>query len=562
LKPHLDSIDRALSRAALQPRLFNSPRRFELSSLGRPDWPCRSVTIRVHRNHGFEAVATATPPYAAWNGLAFEWIIGPYDNTLAFDLAARADIELVWLDAACLTGLDARALAHWLLDRLLALRAATTRPIVVLVTALAAQSREIMESAALPGVHLADLAAMESDLGDSWFDMRTQSISGTRLSNAGCLRVAQELACRWLPACVLPPRKAIVVDLDDTLFRGVLAEDGVAGVQLTDGHAELQHRLRAWHDAGVLLALVSRNERVDIEALFSTRREFPLRLDHFSAIEATWEDKGRAVDRIAAELRIDPDSMIYIDDNPGDLAHVASGREIFTVHAREDARETAFALMHSAGLFRWRTSNEEVLRAGDLRAGPLRAALASAAPSRDEYLRSLDIHLQFLRAPRRHIGRIAELSSKTNQFNLALRRFNEAELALRLDDRNGRMVAIRLSDRLSDSGIIAAIVGRRDGPRLCVDDIFVSCRALGREIEDVMLSRGLALLGEDTEEAGGAAEDVYFDIAIGSRNQPARDWLARYTGSVAGTAQHGASVRYDVFVANIITPGIAVDVTQ
>jgi len=62
--------------------------------------------------------------------------------------------------------------------------------------------------------------------------------------------------------------------------------------------------------------------------------------------------------------------------------------------------------------------------------------------------------------------------------------------------------------------------------------------------------------------AGGAAEDVYFDIAIGSRNQPARDWLARYTGSVAGTAQHGASVRYDVFVANIITPGIAVDVTQ
>jgi FkbH-like protein len=562
LKHNVNSIDWALARAALQPRLFNSPRRFELSSISRPDWPCRLITIRVHRNHGFEAVATATRPYAAWNGLAFNWTIGHYDNGLAFDLATKADIELIWLDAAYLARLDASALAYWLLDRLRALRGATTHPIVVLITSLAAQSREILECAAIPGVHLADLSGMESDVGDRWFDMRTKSISGTRLSNAACLRVAQELACRWLPACVLPPRKAIVVDLDDTLVRGVLAEDGVAGVELTDGHAELQHCLRDWHDSGVLLALVSRNERADIEALFSTRREFPLRRDHFSAIEATWSDKGQAIDRIATAFRIVPEAMIYVDDNPGDLAHVASGRQIFTVHAREDARETASALMHSAGLFRWRRTSEEALRAADLRAAPIRAALSGVAPSRDEYLRSLDIHLEFLLAPRTHIARIAELSLKTNQFNLALRRFNESELVLRLDDRAGRVMAIRLSDRLSESGIVAAIVGRRDGPRLRVEDVFVSCRALGREIEDIMLARGVALLGEDMGDGEGKAEDVHFDVSIGPRNQPARDWLARYTGSAADSVLTGVKVRYDIFVANTIPSGIVVDVTQ
>ena len=401
----------ALSRAEWQPLLFNALNRADITACV-PTWPLRRLRARVHRNHGFEAVSSGTAAYAAWNGLAFEWLIGGYDDTLSFDLHGEADVEIIWLDTSRIGVLGEEGIGPWLIGRLRALRAQTTRPLVVLAWPLDDDDRDRLNAVAIPGTHIVDLAPIAASRGSRWLDPRLASVSGTRLGNQACLRIARELACCWLPAATLPPRKAIAVDLDGTLYSGALGEEGPTGIELTPGHREFQHRLAGLREEGMLLALVSRNERADVEALFAQRTDFPLRLSDFSAIEVSWDDKSHAIGRIADRLRIGTDAIIFIDDNPGELAGVGATLPVFTVHATTDPMLTIAALEHVSGLFRWRGSFEDQLRAVDLRASEERASLALSASSADEYLRSLQVRLEYFVGPREQLARCTKLSAK------------------------------------------------------------------------------------------------------------------------------------------------------
>ena len=150
--------------------------------------------------------------------------------------------------------------------------------------------------------------------------------------------------------------------------------------------------------------------------------------------------------------------------------------------------------------------------------------------SPDDYLRSLEVRLDYFVGPRQHLPRIAELSARTNQFNLSLRRIeNEAEIARRLDDHPSNVVAIRLADRLSDSGIVGVLVGFHSADALHVDELCVSCRALGRRLEDSMLTKALLVMAGNR-----LPEKIVFALRKGPRNAPARQWLARYAGAELG----------------------------
>jgi FkbH-like protein len=512
----------ALVRAEWQPWLFGAVSRAALLPLVA-EWPCRRIDVRVHRNHGFEAVASATHAYAGWNLLEFEYAIGAYDDTLSFARRAGGDVELIWLDVTRLEKLSGAELGTWLTSRLRALRNQTSNPIVVLAWPLDSALRAALEQAPLAGVHIADLDALAAEIGETWIDQRTLALSGTRLSNAACLRIARELACCWIPACVQTPIKAIAVDLDQTLYRGILGEDGPSGVELTAAHGAFQSRLAALGRNGTFLALVSRNEPADVQALFAQREDFPLRLDDFSAVEVSWGDKSEAIQRIADRLRIGTNSIIFVDDNAGELAAVAARLPVVTVHARPDAAETEAALVHVAGLWRWKGSAEDGIRAVDLRAATIRDELAHATTIPSDYLKSLHIRLEYLLNPRDQLARVFELGQKTNQFTLALRRFKEAELAARMEGPDSGVVAIRLSDRLSDSGIVGVIVGTREADTLHVEELCVSCRALGRHLEDSMLTQGLLLLTEGREPRA-----LSFALKKGPRNQPGRQWLSNF----------------------------------
>jgi FkbH-like protein len=521
------ALENSLIRAEWQPALFGPLNRARLATWNIQG-PSRRFVVRVHRNHAIEPVISAVAPFAGWNGLAYAWDIGPYDDTLTLAGSKEADVDLIWVDRNRLRNLTDDEFVAWLGSRMHALRAQSTGPIIVCGWPLSAAMRHSLDRAKPSATDIVDIEVLEQRSGVDWIDARAASISGTRLSNRACLQLARELACCWLPAALVAPVKCVALDLDGTLHAGVLGEDGVARIVLADGHRELHEYLRDLERKGVLLALVSRNERADIDALFARHPEFPLALDDFAVIEASWDEKSAALERVARQLRIGLESIVFVDDNPGELASAAAAVKVITVHARADGRETVEALRHVAGMYRQRALREDSLRADDLRAVKRRDALFEKSVTPEAYMRSLRVELQFHVGSRQHLPRMAELARKTNQFNLAMSRMTEAEIDAKMDLHPSNVVAIGLCDRLADSGIVAFLAGDVDGDVLHITELAVSCRALGRRLEDTIVTRALSLMTQ-----GRAVRMVRFAVAVGPRNSPAREWLAAYAGTAA-----------------------------
>jgi FkbH-like protein len=321
--------------------------------------------------------------------------------------------------------------------------------------------------------------------------------------------------------------RAVVVDLDDTLYEGVLGEDEPAGVRLGPGHHEIARSLLDLHDRGVFLGVLSRNEPGDVEDLFAGRDDLLLRREHFSVVSASWGPKSEGLRDLIDRLRIGADTVLVVDDNPGELAALAAqipGVQCLWADS-SDPSATARALRHYPGLARLRKTREDGLRLEDLAAGQQREAEQRTWADPGSYLRSLEVVVTLaLDAPNR-VARIAELSAKTNQFNTTLGRLSEVELSRRLVDPKFRLVAGALRDRLSESGTVFGLAAHSDGECVVVDDLTLSCRALGRGIETPVV---LAALSRVVAELG--ATSVIFPFTTGPRNEPARRWLADLSG--------------------------------
>ncbi len=530
--------DVALIKAQWQSVLFSEqPFRADLLKLSAT-WPRRQVALRVHRNHAFEHVASAMDVYASFGGWHANILYSDYDDALNFSVSVAADIELVWLDLERYSSsLGAADLTEWLHQRVKQLRSLTDAPILFLGC-----GRDVQFAAAfairvqdVPGLRVCSIADIAAQLGSGLLDARAARLSGTRLSNAANILIAREMACRWIPAAIWPPIKAIVVDLDNTLHQGVLGEDGPNGIVLSQGHVALQRRLRELRQAGTFLAILSRNELSDVRELFETREDMPLKWDDFSAHAISWEDKATALKRIANDLRIGVDALLFIDDNPGELASVSQNLPgINTIFADPDATRTLQVLNYYPGLWRWSGSRDDALRVRDLKAAQEREVLAASSVSLEDYLKSLQVRLEYSINPMNELPRLHDLCHKTNQFNTALRRFSEAELVAYMDSRNSRVVSIRLSDRLSDSGTIAVLVGSVKDDALVIEEICVSCRALGRKLEDFMISHAIRLMLTNLPQ-----KTVLIPYRVAPRNQPALAWLAEFSGNPL-TGEQGA----------------------
>jgi FkbH-like protein len=527
--------DQCLTRAGWQRVVFASRlRRAELLRL-RPTWPCRSVRLHVLRNQPFEFVASALVSFASYAGYELDVALGEYDDSLSDLQVDGADAVLVWLDYGRYGGGPAQ-IASWLVERLSALRDLSPVPVLVHDQApapadsAAAGLNDALRTALsdIPGVHVVDQAAVAQELGARYLDERAAAITGFALGDVACLETARQIGLRWLPAAIGARIRAVVVDLDGTLYEGVLGEDGSAGIRLGPGHQALARRLLELRDRGVFLGLLSRNEPEDVDELFAARKDLPLRPEHFSASSVSWAPKAEGIRTVIKALRIAADGVLFVDDNPGELAAVAS--EVPGVQCLwadpADPEGTVRALRWYPGLDRLAKTEADALRVADLAAAGRREIEHRGAADPAAYLRSLQVVVTLAEDPGDHLARLHELSMKTNQFNTTLSRMSERELAQRMADPDSRVISAALRDRLSDSGIVCGLICRRDGERLVVDELAVSCRALGRGVEAPLvlaaLRRVVAELGSDT---------IVFPFKAGPRNDPARRWLAEFTGS-------------------------------
>ena len=508
--------------------LFTSrPSTLALQCIPQDTVPLRSFTVNVWRNHTIETILSLAHAYQSYGRYSVEYRISEYDDTLTFDGHRPADIELLWIDSSrYLAKVTLGEWLEWLTERVKSMRAISPTPIIVGTWLqddgdASARLSEMLD--VIPNVFFANLREVCDEDGITFLDSRTATITGTPLSNPAQLLLARKLACHWMPATVFPPIKALALDLDNTLHEGILAEDGIHGVQLTEGHKLLQECVKSMQQSGIFIALVSRNERADVEFLFASRNDYPLCWEDFSATEVSWGDKGSALERIAAALRIAPDAILFVDDNPGELASAISRLpSIHTAYATPDAMQTKRVIEHYPGLWRWKVGADDTKRVQDLKANAERENLLKEIENQSDYFRSLQTKLNFRYDPIDQLGRLADLCNKTNQFNLSMRRLNQAQLAERMSRPNACVASVQMSDRLSDSGVIAAIVAERRGNLLMIEEACISCRAMGRELEDALILeaiRGMAVLD--------GCDRIIFRARSGPRNQPAFKWLSR-----------------------------------
>jgi FkbH-like protein len=538
----LPAADIAMARAEWQDVVFaRRPRRLALLQLQAP-WPLRRIRISVLRNHAVETTMSVLRGFLAYAGYEPEWALSAYDDALTFPPDVEADVHVVWVDISRYSTDGGRDTAAWFAQRLSALRRDLRGPIIVMDAPPDVQIADHfnamlnVEAARLPDVHVFPLSTLAERIGPDVSEGRASEI-GTRISGTGAAVIAQHLGLQWIPAVLRPRLKTIIVDLDNTLIGGVLAEDGVQGVDIAGGYAGLRELLLALQAGGLLLALVSKNDPRDVERLFTERSSLRALRSAFVAVEAGWRAKAESVAITLAHLGFGTDSALIVDDNPGEIAAMAAalGDPWFVLARDPDA--TMRALHLHPGLLALRKDELAPSRGADLVAAERRSAEASTAPDPRVYVASLQVRVDLRMNPAADRSRLSELSRKTNQFNTTLRWFSEVDVDEYLRSADRCVVSVRLRDRLSDSGTIAAIFARRASNAAVIDEIAVSCRALGRALEPIILAEVLDRIAGHLEVGR-----LQVPFVAGPRNSPARAWVDEATVLLGDGSREVASL--------------------
>jgi FkbH-like protein len=503
------------------------------------------IKLHVDRTLPFEFIAGVLPPFLRlWD--ADETIaLSPYDASLSsIGGSTDADVYILWLDWRLYRDtMTVQAAGDWLKERIAALRSKTDKPVLVnnwpetyemedkLFSARTGKRRWIRQlnellsclSEEITDFWVIDLAYIALELDGAFFDSRNEQVSNYPFSDQATIAAARHLGLHLLPAVLRPRIKAVALDLDDTLYSGVLGEDGIEGVTLSEAHARLQNLLLRLKQSGLMLTICSRNEEKDVQELFQKRSDFPLKWHDFAAVCADWNPKADHLRKLARQLNIDPSAILFIDDNPAELLKAANQvPAVRLLKADPKGELTLVKICNYPGLYQLRQDDSALLRTADIQANRLREELKSQASDYMSYLESLQMTVRIYTNEKSHMNRVFEMSHKTNQFNLALRRMSMAEVEQALNDSGYLTFTVQLSDILSDSGIIGTFICRLENENAALLEMLFSCRALGREIETIAFSRLLRRL------MTLGVRKMRIDVQEGPRNAPARDWLQRF----------------------------------
>jgi len=288
-------------------------------------------------------------------------------------------------------------------------------------------------------------------------------------------------------------RKCVVVDLDNTLWGGVIGEDDLSGIRLGDGpHGEafvaFQEYLLELKRRGILLAVCSKNNEMDARLPFERHPDMRIKLDDVAVFLANWAPKPENLTTIAERLNIGLDALVFVDDDPVEREIVRlSLPEVAVIRLPDDpayyVRAVSESLLFEARLF----TQEDAQRTEQYRARAQIAELESSASTLEEFYTSLEMRAEIAPIDGFHLPRVVQLIGKTNQFNLTTRRHSRATVEAFLADQEYVHLYLKLRDRFADHGLVGVLIARRIGDLLDIDTWLLSCRAIGRTAEAAML---------------------------------------------------------------------------
>lgn len=293
------------------------------------------------------------------------------------------------------------------------------------------------------------------------------------------------------------PRKCLVLDLDNTLWGGIVGEDGPGGIAIGGDYpgnafALFQQAVKQMGRDGVILALCSKNNAADVDAVWDTNPGMILGRDDFAATAINWNDKASNIRSLATRLNIGLDSMVFVDDNPAERELVRSQLPMVAVpdFPQRPAGLPAFAAALVRDYFTaYNLTGEDRQKTGQYRANALRAQQQEHFTDLTDFIRSLDIRLTIAPADAMSLDRVAQMTQKTNQFNLTTRRYTRSDIEGFMA-RGAAVYTLAVADRFGDSGITGAMIVR-DGH---IDTLLLSCRVLGKRIENAFVATVLNVL--------------------------------------------------------------------
>ncbi len=322
-------------------------------------------------------------------------------------------------------------------------------------------------------------------------------------------------------------KKCLVVDLDNTLWGGVVGEEGLGGILIGGSfpgnvYAALQKQILSLYERGVILAINSKNNENDAWEVFESRPEMLLKREHFSAARINWQDKATNLRTLVSELNIGMDSLVVLDDNPVERDWMQSAcLEIYAIPASDPLEMLRF--LSTTRLFDTLTiTGEDRLRAKSYAAAAARKRLEGTASNLTDFLRSLEIVVEVEKPTEATLGRVSQLTQKTNQFNLTTRRYSEEQTRRMLTDEKYELFYCACKDRFADEGVIGVAIATKQQREWVLDTFLMSCRVLGRGVERAFLSAVCA------HASAAGAESIIGEFVCSAKNAQTQDFYKKH----------------------------------
>lgn len=375
-----------------------------------------------------------------------------------------------------------------------------------------------------------DLFHQSSAFGlNHWYDLRLWHHSKHPFSMDAIGPVAFS-AARVLAASQGKAKKCIVLDLDNTLWGGIVGDDGTDGIRVgpDDGavgeaYAHFQSYLKSLSQRGIALAICSKNEEVLAKEPFERRSEMPLSLDDFAVFVANWCNKAENIRQISKTMNLGLESFVFLDDNPAERELVRQVLpEVAVVDLPVDPSLYIQALDSGCWFETTTFSDEDLMRSRAYKENAQRSSVQASATDLNEYLRNLEMKAKWGPSGKKQLPRLSQLVNKTNQFNLTGVRYTQAQLTELANSSDYWVGWFSLSDRFGGHGIIAVVVLRFEDSKAFIDTWAMSCRVFSRGMEDFTFAK----LVEICLEHG--CKWLYANYVPSDRNMVVKDLLSRY----------------------------------
>ncbi|MDB5579763.1 MAG: Haloacid dehalogenase [Bradyrhizobium sp.] len=409
----------------------------------------------------------------------------------------------------------------------------------------------IVEIAETSGVVLWDLEQIAAAVGlRHWRNPVAAHVAKSPFSIDLAPLIADRL-CATLAAMFGKSRRALVLDLDNTVWSGVIGDDGLSGINIGQGDAVGESHLAVQRFAlelrrrGIVLAVCSKNDEAVARIPFRDHPDMLLREEHFAVFQANWNDKATNIQSIADALALNVDSLVFLDDNPAERARVRQQFPEVAVPELPDDAAYYVASLAAGGYFETtKLGADDLGRADAYQGNAKRAEIRQKVGDYDSYLTSLAMVLEVRRFDEVGRSRIAQLINKSNQFNLTTRRRQEADVAAveAADDMIG--LQFRLTDTFGDNGMICVIVLRVEGEVALIDTWLMSCRVLERGVEQAVLNEIV-----DAAAMAGATR-VVGEYLPTERNAMVRDHYERLGFSPIDVDDGDGGSRWSLDISN------------